>query len=105
MEKARSVLAVKMDCRWLDLGSWSSLAGTREPDAQGNLRIAAQTLIVDGQRNIVVSESDHLVAIMGLDDLVVVHGQDATLICRREHEQKIKELTELRRREFGERFE
>jgi mannose-1-phosphate guanylyltransferase len=105
MERARRVLMVEMDCCWLDLGSWSSLAGTREPDAQGNTCIAPQSLIVDGRGNIVVSESDHLVAIMGLNDLVVVHGRDATLICPREHEQKIKELTELRRKEFGERFE
>ena len=105
MEKARSVFTVEMDCRWLDLGSWSSIAGTREPDSQGNIRLAPQSLIVDGGGNIIVSESDHLVAIMGLDDLVVVHGQDATLICRREHEQRIKELAELRRKEFGERFE
>jgi mannose-1-phosphate guanylyltransferase len=105
MERARSVLTVEMDCRWLDLGSWSSIAGTREADAQGNTRIAPQSLVVDGRGNIIVSESDHLVAIMGLDDVVVVHGQDATLICRREHEQRIKELAELRRKEFGERFE
>ena len=105
MEKARSVFTVEMDCRWLDLGSWSSIAGTCEPDPQDNIRIALQSLIVDGCRNIVVSESDHLIAIMGLDDLVVVHGQDATLICRREHEQRIKRLAELRRKEFGERFE
>ncbi len=105
MEQARNVLVVEMDCRWLDLGSWSSIAETREPDQQGNVGIAPQSLILDGKNNIVVSDSDHLIAIMGLDDLVVVHGQDATLICRREHEQRIKELAELRRKSFGERFE
>jgi mannose-1-phosphate guanylyltransferase len=105
MEKARSVLTVEMDCRWLDLGSWSAVAETREPGVAGNVKIAPHTLVVDGRNNILVSESDHLIAIMGLDDLIVVHSADATLICPRGHEQKIKELTELRQKEFGERFE
>jgi mannose-1-phosphate guanylyltransferase len=105
MEKARDVLTVEMDCRWLDLGSWSAVAETREPGVAGNVKIAPHTLVVDGKNNILVSESDHLIAIMGLDDLIVVHSADATLICPRGHEQKIKELTELRQKEFGERFE
>ena len=105
MEKARNVLTVEMDCRWLDLGSWSAIAETRQPGPAGNLTIAPRTLVLAGENNILVSESDHLIAIMGLDDLIVVHSADATLICPRGHEQKIKELTELRQEEFGERFE
>lgn len=105
MEKARSVLTVEMNCRWLDLGSWSALAGTRAPDAAGNVTIAPRTLVADGRGNIVVSESGHLIALLGLDNLVVVHSEDATLICPREHEQQIKELTELRQKHFGEQFE
>jgi len=105
MEKARSVLTVEMNCRWVDLGSWSSIAETREPGEAENVTIAPYSLIVDGKNNIVVSESDHLIALLGLDDLVVIHSEDATLICRRDQEQKIKELTELRQKRFGDRFE
>jgi mannose-1-phosphate guanylyltransferase len=105
MEKARSVLVVEMDCRWLDLGSWSSVAETRQPDARGNVRIAPQSLILDGRDNIIVGEPGHLIAIMGLNDLVVVQGEDATLICPRQQEQRIRELAELRQKEFGPQFE
>jgi mannose-1-phosphate guanylyltransferase len=105
MEKARSVLTVEMDCRWLDLGSWSSVADTREPGPAGNVTLAPCSLVLGGRDNIVISESEHLIALLGLDDLVVVHSDDATLICRREHEQRIKELAELRRKQFGDRFE
>jgi mannose-1-phosphate guanylyltransferase len=105
MERARSVLTVEMNCRWVDLGSWSSIADTRDPDEAGNVTIAPHALVVEGKGNIVVSESDHLIALLGLDDLVVVHSADATLICRRDHEQKIRELAELRQKRFGERFE
>jgi mannose-1-phosphate guanylyltransferase len=105
MEKAHSVLTVEMNCCWVDLGSWSSIAATHEAGEAGNVTIAPYSLVVGGQNNIVVSESEHLIAVMGLDDLVIVHSADATLICRRDHEQKIKELTALRREKFGERFE
>ena len=104
MEKAGSVLTVEMDCRWLDLGSWSSIAGTREPDPQGNIRIAPQTLIVDGHGNIVVSESDHLIAAIGVDDLVIVHAADATLVCRKQDAQKIKDLLEQVKSQSGDKY-
>lgn len=105
MEKARNVLTVEMDCRWLDLGSWSSIAAAREPGPTGNVTIGPYVLIVDGKNNVVVSESDHLIAVLGLDELVIVHSADATLICPRGYEERINELTELRRKQFGEQFE
>jgi mannose-1-phosphate guanylyltransferase len=105
MERAGSVLVVEMNCRWLDLGSWSSIAETHAPDPQGNIRIAPQALILDGRNNIVVGEPDHLIAILGLNDLVIIHGQDATLVCPRAQEQRVRELTDLRQQEFGHRFE
>lgn len=105
MERARNVLTVEMDCRWLDLGSWSAVAGLREPGDDGNVVIAPHTLIVDGRNNIVASESNQLLVIAGVSDLIIVQGADATLICPREFEQQIRELTELRREKFGERFE
>jgi len=105
MEKAQSVLTVEMDCRWVDLGSWSSIAEMHEADEAGNVAIAPHHLVTNGANNIVVSESDHLVAVMGLDDMIIVHGDDATLICPRGYEQKIKELTSLRQKKFGDRFE
>jgi mannose-1-phosphate guanylyltransferase len=61
--------------------------------------------VVDGANNILVSETEHLLAVLGVDDLIVIHSADATLICRKGQEQKIKELAEQRRRDFGEQYE
>jgi len=105
MEKAASVLLVEMNCRWLDLGSWTAIASTREPDSAGNVAIATSTLSVDARNNILVSESDHLIVALGVNDLVVVHSDDATLVCRRDHVQQIKDLAKLRGAQFGGRFE
>lgn len=105
MEKAQRVLLVEMNCRWLDLGSWTSIAAAHEADEAGNVAIAENALIADGKNNIVVTDSGHLVVALGVDDLVVVHSEDATLVCRRDQVERIKALAEARRAHFGETYE
>ena len=105
MEKAANVLVVEMDCRWLDVGSWTSIAAVHTPDAAGNVALAPQALLLDGRDNILVSETDHLIVALGVEDLVVVHSPDATLICRRDQVERVRELAALRRRRFAEGYE
>ncbi|MCH8804808.1 MAG: NTP transferase domain-containing protein [Planctomycetes bacterium] len=105
MEKARSVLLVEMKCKWLDLGSWTAIAATRESDEAGNALIAERALVENGRNNILVSESDHLIVALGVSDLVVVHSADATLVCHRDHVQAIRDLAAAREQRFGERYE
>lgn len=108
MEKAAragDVLVVEMPCRWLDLGSWTAIAATQTPDAAGNVAVAANTQIVDGRNNILVAESGHLLVALGIENLIVVHSGDATLVCHRDHEQQIRALAEILKKRFGERYE
>lgn len=88
------VCTVLMDVHWLDVGSWPAYAETLAPDAAGN-RTAGEgaALVVQGSRNLVVNASaDHLVAVLGADDLVVVHTSDATLIMPRARAEELKTL-------------
>lgn len=105
MEKSASVLVVEMNCTWQDLGSWTAVAAAQAKDGAGNVVIAPQTLLVDAKDNILVSESGHLVVLLGVADLVVVHSGDATLVCRKDQEQRLKELVKLREERFDGRFE
>jgi mannose-1-phosphate guanylyltransferase len=105
MEQARSVLLVEMTCDWKDLGSWLSVASTRTADEAGNVAIAPRAMILDGGRNVVISEAEHLVVLLGVDDVVVVHSEDATLVCRRHEAERLKDLVERRREQFGDRYE
>ncbi|GMU84190.1 MAG: mannose-1-phosphate guanylyltransferase [Phycisphaerales bacterium] len=105
MEKAGNVLVVEMPCKWQDLGSWTAIAATRDADAGGNIIVAPQTITLDARDNIVVSDSGHLIVLLGVSDLVVVHAGDATLVCRKEHEQRLKELVKIREQHFGSTFE
>jgi len=49
---------------------------------------------LDAKNNILVSETDHLLAAIGVEDLIIVHSADATLICHRRDSQRIKEMVE-----------
>ncbi len=104
MERAEHVLVVEMDCNWVDLGSWTSFESMVSADADGNVNAAIATLNLGSRGNILVSEDDHLIATIGVDDLVVVHSPDATLICTKRDAQSIKELVTRVRQQFGERY-
>ncbi|QOJ14080.1 MAG: mannose-1-phosphate guanylyltransferase [Planctomycetia bacterium] len=104
MERAADVLIVEMSCHWLDVGSWGAIASQHAPDSDGNVCIGASGLSVAGGDNILVSESGHLIATLGVSGLIVVQSADATLICRREDEQLIRELTAESGKRFGDRY-
>jgi len=92
MEKADRVIVVDMPCEWLDVGSWTALTEVLEPDEEGNLRVGAEHRTLDADDNILIAENDHLIAAIGVQDIVVVAGPKATLVCHRDDVQRIKEL-------------
>ena len=91
MEKARNVVTVSADFDWDDVGAWPAAARHMNPIGDGNVS-RGRALVENGSGNIIVSDSDHLVALVGCDDLVVVHTDDATLVCPKGESQRIKEL-------------
>lgn len=104
MEKAARVLTVEMRADWLDVGSWTSIGATATADGAGCAAVGARLLTLDARNIIAVSETGHLIAAIGVEDLVVVHSPDATLVCRRDQEQRIRELVDLRSA-FGDQYE
>ncbi len=91
MEKADNVFTLAATFDWDDVGAWPAIAKHLEADAEGNVGRGAR-LIEGGARNIVVSSGDHLVALVGVDDLVVVHTADATLVCPKAQAQRVKDV-------------
>lgn len=104
MEKARRVLVVEMDCRWLDVGSWAALASVFRPDEHGNIRALERAALVEARDNILVADGEHLIAAIGVSDLIVVHSADATLVCRRADAEKIKNLVSELQQAYGSRY-
>ncbi len=93
MERAKDVCAIRLDCRWLDMGSFAALADIVASDDSGNV-VAAGTSELLGCKNstIVTEDKGHLIAVIGLDNVVVAHTPDATLVCRADQTERLKEL-------------
>jgi mannose-1-phosphate guanylyltransferase len=97
MEKAQNVVALKADFEWNDVGSWEFIRDAYPADADGNVTVGDHVLI-DGSNNTIVSR-DRLVAILGVDDIVVVEDGGAILVCRRDRVQEVKRVVaELKKR-------
>ncbi len=95
MEKTSGLLTVPGDFGWNDVGSWSALAEVVAPDAQGNFVRGGETVTHDARGNVVVADAGTLVALVGVEGLVVVRSGDALLVMPRERAQDVKEITRL----------
>jgi len=91
MEKADNVLTLPAGFDWDDVGEWPAVARHYEADAGGNVS-RGQAIVQDASGNIVFSDEDHLVALLGVEDLIVVRTGDATLVCHKDRAQDIKSL-------------
>ena len=90
MEKTSRAAVVPVSCGWSDVGSWRAVWELSEKDGQGN---AAQgAAVFEDSRNCNVSTDKALVALEGVDDLVVVATQDAVLVSRQKDANGLKRL-------------
>lgn len=94
MEHARDVAVIEAPFQWDDVGSWQSLARLRGADADGNT-VAARHLGLDTAGCILRGPDDHLIVTLGLEDVIVVHTSDATLVANKHDEESIRQLTKL----------
>ncbi len=92
MEKAENVLVVEMDLDWLDVGNWTALPAVLGTDSSGNTQALQRAVGLSSKNNILVAEGDHLIATIGVEDLVIIHSPDATLVCHQDQVQRIKDL-------------
>jgi mannose-1-phosphate guanylyltransferase len=90
MEKASRVAVIPVDFGWSDVGSWDAMGSLFTTDAKGNT-IRGSGELVDAERNVIWSTDKHIVLI-GVNDLVVVEGPDAILVCPRACSQQVGTL-------------
>jgi mannose-1-phosphate guanylyltransferase/mannose-6-phosphate isomerase len=93
MEKTRRAAVIPVSCAWSDIGSWSALWLTGEKDTDGNMS-EGDTLAIDTHNSLLRSHDRHLVATVGVDDLIVVTTPDATLVAHRDAAQDVKRIVE-----------
>jgi mannose-1-phosphate guanylyltransferase len=94
--------ALPLDLEWLDVGSWLSYLQLSPRDAQGNAAVAERCLLEGCRGSLAVSEDPrHLVALVGCEDLIVVHTPLATLVCRKDQAERVKQLASRAAERFG----
>jgi mannose-1-phosphate guanylyltransferase len=96
MERAERVAVIPVDIGWSDVGDWDTLTALA---GNGANVIQAQHVGIDTRETLVYSDSDRLIATIGLDNFLVVDTGDALLIAPRDRAQEIKKIVdELKQR-------
>jgi mannose-1-phosphate guanylyltransferase / mannose-6-phosphate isomerase len=90
MEKTARAAVVPVACGWSDVGSWHAVWQLSDKDRDGNA--ARGAAVFEDSRNCNVSTDRALVALEGVDDLVVVATQDAVLVSRQKDANGLKRL-------------
>jgi len=90
MEKTDRMVMARGAFGWDDVGSWPALQNHLDRDADGNV-VTGKCEALDSSGNVVVSK-ERLTALIGVKDLVVVQAPGATLICRKDRAEEVKEM-------------
>ncbi len=100
LERARGIRVVPVDFGWSDVGSWPALLDVLPP-GEGGVAVAEAVVARRAEGNI-VHAAGKLVALLGVDDLIVVDTPDALLVARRSDAQEVRLLLEeVERRGLG----
>lgn len=96
LEKTKRVNVIKSNFNWDDLGSWDSVEKYLEND--GDNAIKGDSIAIESKGNIIYNYSnDKMIAIVGIDDLIIVNSDDVIMICPKDKAQDVKKIvTELK---------
>lgn len=92
VDARRTIVEVPMRVNWKDVGSWPTWAETLSADADGN-RSNARTEHLASKGVVVASDDpNHVVSVVGLENVIVVRTATATLVCRADMAEQVKEI-------------
>ena len=104
MEKAKNVYVLGAEFGWSDLGTWGSLYEHSNKSLQGNVVSGKNVILYDTNNCVVKMPKDKLVVLEGLDDYIVVDSDNILLVCRKSHEQQIRQIVSDVKINKGEKF-
>lgn len=94
MERYRNVAMVEAEFEWDDVGSWGALARVGQSDSEGNVS-SGRYLGMNSRNCIIHGDPGHLVVTVGMEDCIVVHTPDATLVARKSDEESVRQIVNL----------
>ncbi|WP_282189143.1 mannose-1-phosphate guanylyltransferase/mannose-6-phosphate isomerase [Azospirillum sp. SYSU D00513] len=92
MERTARAAVVPVDMGWNDVGAWSALWDIGEKDANGN--VVQGDAVLHDARNVYVRSDEQLVAVAGLENVVVVATDDAILVTNHARAQDVKHIVD-----------
>ena len=90
MEKSNNVVVVKLDVGWSDVGSWQSIYEISEKDMNGN--VLKGDIFEEETFNSYIDAGSHVVATIGVSDLIIIDTPDATLISSKDQAYKVQNI-------------
>jgi mannose-1-phosphate guanylyltransferase len=104
MEPSDNVYVIPADFGWSDLGTWQSLYERYEKDYIGNAVSGKNVMIFEASNNMIMVPEEKLVVVQGLENYIIVDTGSELLICQREKEQEIKQITAEIKKLKGEQY-
>ena len=91
MEQSEKRVVIPVDYGWNDVGSWKALYNISKKDQNNNV-VNCENQIIDSKNNYINSKK--FVALIGINDLVIVESDDALLIAKKERSEEVKIIVE-----------
>lgn len=91
LERTTDLLCVSGEFGWNDVGAWSALAEIVPPEDGGAVRVGGPLVALGAKGTIAVSDPGTLVAVIGIDDVIVVQSGDAVLVVPRARAQEVRD--------------
>ncbi|MCU0705957.1 MAG: sugar phosphate nucleotidyltransferase [Fimbriiglobus sp.] len=92
--RAGLVRVLRAPYTWDDVGSWLALERHNPQDADGNTFQGEKAVFIDTSGCVVSADPDHLIAAIGVTDLVIIQAGKAVLVARKQDEARVKEVVE-----------
>ncbi len=93
IERASDIATIEADIDWSDIGAWSALADVLPVDENGNL-LRGNVLSINAKNTTVYGNKDKVIALVDIENLIVVDTGDALLILPRDGSQRVKDVVE-----------
>lgn len=93
IERASDIAAIEADIDWSDIGAWGALTDVLSVDENGNL-LRGNVLSINAKNTTVYGNKDKIIALVDIENLIVVDTGDALLILPRDGSQRVKDVVE-----------
>ena len=94
MEKTSRAVVVPADLGWNDVGSWTALWDVLKSAGDANGNVQRGDVYLDGVSNSLVRAESRIVALVGVQDVIVIETPDAVLVAHKDHVQRVKNVVD-----------